>query len=430
MAEETSKRTITPAGMPQSQGSDSPHRSEGSGGERRSGRGFGRDHRLSDHLGAEHQGRHACSRSAGPTRRSSTSPARPPRTSASRSRCRPRTDDALLNRLVTQPESLDIADTRVLGFLMYTVPRGMLAADRPEQVSSGGTRSCRSSPRGEYPDGRKVSRQGILPVRGAVRRGAGRDASSPTGPTGWATAIPTVYNADTLGHPPRPGRAADRALGTSCSIPSSRARRRWSTCPRSASWTPPWRSSARGDIKYGDKGNMTKDGDRQDDRHPDRAKKAGHFRAFWTTFDESVNLMASGEVVIQSMWSPAVTAVRSRGIPCFYVPLKEGYRGWGSGIAPMAHLNGPQARRRLRVPQLVPVRLAGRLHRQAGLLQLGARDRQAVHDRERVGLLVRGQAGAGARSRTPTATVMEKAGQVRDGGSSGSAWARSPAGTR
>ena len=43
--------------------------------------------------------------------------------------------------------------------------------------------------------------------------------------------------------------------------------------------------------------------------------------------------MASGEVVIQSMWSPAVTAVRSRGIPCYYVPLKEGYRAWGVGTA-------------------------------------------------------------------------------------------------
>jgi putative spermidine/putrescine transport system substrate-binding protein len=70
------------------------------------------------------------------------------------------------------------------------------------------------------------------------------------------------------------------------------------------------------------------------------AKKAGQFRAFWTTFDESVNLMASGEVVLQSMWSPAVTAVKSRGIPCYYVPLKEGYRAWASCIAPMAHLSG------------------------------------------------------------------------------------------
>jgi putative spermidine/putrescine transport system substrate-binding protein len=50
--------------------------------------------------------------------------------------------------------------------------------------------------------------------------------------------------------------------------------------------------------------------------------------------------MASGEVVIQSMWSPAVTAVRSRGIACYFAPLKEGYRGWSVGMAPMAHLTG------------------------------------------------------------------------------------------
>jgi hypothetical protein len=50
--------------------------------------------------------------------------------------------------------------------------------------------------------------------------------------------------------------------------------------------------------------------------------------------------MASGEVVIQSMWSPAVTAVRIRGIPCIFQPLKEGYRGWGYTLAPMQHLSG------------------------------------------------------------------------------------------
>jgi putative spermidine/putrescine transport system substrate-binding protein len=36
--------------------------------------------------------------------------------------------------------------------------------------------------------------------------------------------------------------------------------------------------------------------------------------------------------VIQSMWSPAVTAVRSKGIPCIYQPLKEGYRAWAAGF--------------------------------------------------------------------------------------------------
>src|SRR3546814_9002883 len=63
-------------------------------------------------------------------------------------------------------------------------------------------------------------------------------------------------------------------------------------------------------------------------------------RAFWKTFDESVNLMASGEVVIQSMWSPAVTAVRAKGIPCVYQPLKEGYRAWGGGLGLAKHLSG------------------------------------------------------------------------------------------
>ena len=62
------------------------------------------------------------------------------------------------------------------------------------------------------------------------------------------------------------------------------------------------------------------------------AKKAGQFRAFWKDFNESVNLMASGETVIQSMWSPAVTAVRTKGIPCIFQPLKEGYRSWASGF--------------------------------------------------------------------------------------------------
>jgi len=50
--------------------------------------------------------------------------------------------------------------------------------------------------------------------------------------------------------------------------------------------------------------------------------------------------MASGEVVIQSMWSPAVTAVRTRGIACEFVPLKEGYRGWGVTLVPLKHLSG------------------------------------------------------------------------------------------
>ena len=50
--------------------------------------------------------------------------------------------------------------------------------------------------------------------------------------------------------------------------------------------------------------------------------------------------MASGEVIIQSMWSPAVAAVRSKGIPCTYQPLAEGYRAWAGGLGLAKHLSG------------------------------------------------------------------------------------------
>ncbi len=61
-------------------------------------------------------------------------------------------------------------------------------------------------------------------------------------------------------------------------------------------------------------------------------KRGGQFRAFWNSFDESVNLMASGEVVVESMWAPAVTALRVRDIPVIYASPQEGYRGWHGGM--------------------------------------------------------------------------------------------------
>ena len=56
-------------------------------------------------------------------------------------------------------------------------------------------------------------------------------------------------------------------------------------------------------------------------------------------FEDSVNFMQTGEVVIQSMWSPAVTLLQGQ-FPVRYAAPKEGFRGWGGG---MFHL---EARRR------------------------------------------------------------------------------------
>ena len=92
--------------------------------------------------------------------------------------------------------------------------------------------------------------------------------------------------------------------------------------------------------KSPDKGNMTKKEIDLTTKTLIEAKKAGQFRSLWKDFNESVNLMASGEVVIQSMWSPAVTAVRSKGIPSSTSRWKEGYRAWAAGFGLPATLSG------------------------------------------------------------------------------------------
>ena len=187
---------------------------------------------------------------------------------------------------------------------------------------------------------------------------------------------------------------------------------------------------ARGDIKYGDKGNMTTEEIDKTIEILIDAKRNGQFRAFWTTFDESVNLMASGEVVLQSMWSPAVTAVRSRGIDCYYVPLKEGYRAWGSCIAPMAHLAGLKLDAAYEYLNWYQSGWQGAFIAKQGYYTSVPETAKQFMTAERVGLLVRGQAGRRRRSTILTATHGAAPATCATAVPSGSAWATSPAGTR
>ena len=57
-------------------------------------------------------------------------------------------------------------------------------------------------------------------------------------------------------------------------------------------------------------------------------KKKGHFRGVWSSVPHSVELMSTGQVDIESMFSPAVSALNGKGIPCIYAAPKEGYRAW------------------------------------------------------------------------------------------------------
>jgi putative spermidine/putrescine transport system substrate-binding protein len=245
--------------------------------------------------------------------------------------------DALRSRLVTQPKTVDIADTEYFT-LKQLMPRGDLFQPIDLNRFKYWNQVVPIFTQGKYPSGAQVSRQGCNPYTVQYVSGP-HNTKFHDGPTGWASCIPLVYNADTLGIRPdvikRPIEHWHELFN-----PEFKGRASILAVPEIGIMDAAMAIESRGDIKYGDKGNMTR---QEIDKTIDiliKVKKAGQFRAFWSTFDESVNLMASGEVVIQSMWSPAVTAVRARGIPCYYVPLAEGYRAWADGMSLMKHLSG------------------------------------------------------------------------------------------
>jgi putative spermidine/putrescine transport system substrate-binding protein len=48
----------------------------------------------------------------------------------------------------------------------------------------------------------------------------------------------------------------------------------------------------------------------------------GHFRAFWSSGDEAIELMSSGEVVVQTAWDVLVRALHAQGVPARYASPK------------------------------------------------------------------------------------------------------------
>ncbi|MEM7127229.1 MAG: extracellular solute-binding protein [Chloroflexota bacterium] len=160
-----------------------------------------------------------------------------------------------------------------------------------------------------------------------------------TDPTGYATLIPTIYNADTLGYRPDLVEKVPTSWADLFD-PVYNGQTSILNIPSIGIMDAAMVVESAGLMEFGDKGNMTKEELDQITDILKEQKAAGQFRAFWTTFDESVNLMVSGEVVLQSMWSPAVTAVKAQGFPCIYAPLEEGYRAWGGGIGISSGVEG------------------------------------------------------------------------------------------
>jgi putative spermidine/putrescine transport system substrate-binding protein len=243
---------------------------------------------------------------------------------------------ALMTKIVNQPETIDIPDLEF--WAMQKVWRAGMVQPVDRSKITLWDKMTPVMKDGKSFDGSDMSRQGTLPFE-VLYVGAPGDTDFAAGATDWATIVPTIFNADTLGiRPDLIGRPVES--WADLFSPDFKGKTALVNVPGIGIMDAAMALEAAGEITYTDKGNMTRDEIDFTINRLIELKRDGQFRAFWSTFDESVNLMAAGEVVIQSMWSPAVTAVKSRGIDCVYQGLKEGYRAWGLGMGLMSHLEG------------------------------------------------------------------------------------------
>ncbi|HEY9736696.1 MAG TPA: extracellular solute-binding protein [Trichocoleus sp.] len=313
---------------------------------------------------------------------------------------------------ITQPKQYDIFDGEYFS-LPLVVPSGNLLPIDINRVTAY-DKIVSFFTQGKY-EGMPVEQsQGTAPYR--VMYVTGPDSKEfATSPTDYATLIPFQYNADTLGYRPD---LVNRKIESWGELFNSEFKGKTSLIdiPQIGIMDAAMVAEALGLMTFGDKGNMTRAEIDQITNILKEQKAAGQFRAFWKTFDESVNLMASGEVVLQSMWSPAVTAVKSKGTECIYAPLKEGYRGWGGGIGLSKNLSGIQLDAAYEYINWMLDGWVGAFLGRQGYYSAAPENARKFMSAEEWDFWYEGKPAA-VDMVDPFGKTLEKAGAVRDGGS-------------
>ena len=319
--------------------------------------------------------------------------------------------DSVTQRAATQPNSFDIAD------IEYFIAKKVWGA--------GNLQAMDTSKIVNYDKIAGTFRSGLLTPDSTIAQGTAPHTVGFTSgqngtdfvqeESGWMTLIPTIYNADTLGIRPD---LIGRPISNWSELLNPEFKGKASILDISSIGIMDMAMvvESMGEYTYPDKGNMTKEEIDLTIGIFTEAKKNGQFRAFWKSFDESVNLMASGEVVIQSMWSPAITAVKSQGIPCVYQPLEEGYRSWGGGLG----FSAARAGRELDASDeyinwYLSGWVGGYLMRQ-GYYSAVPETSKEFMSADEWGFWYEGKAAEGD-ILSPTGNKLAGAGEVRDGGS-------------
>lgn len=321
------------------------------------------------------------------------------------------TTDEITKRAVTAPSSFDLIDTEYFS-LKKIVPTGNLLGIDARRIKNADKITSLFT-KGEVA-GKKVGDQGTAPKKVMYLPGANATTFAAS-PTQFMTLIPTVYNADTLGIRPdlikRPINSWAELLN-----PEFKGRASILNIPSIGIMDAAMVVEAKGLHKYADKGNMTRAEIDLTIKTLIEAKKAGQFRALWKDFNESVNLMSSGEVVIQSMWSPAVTAVRSKGIDCTFQPLKEGYRAWAAGFGIPKTVSGKKLDAAYEFINWFLDGWAGAYLNRQGYYSAVLETAKAKMEPYEWAYWIEGKPAA-KDIKSPHGDVLAKAGSVRDGGS-------------
>ncbi|MDF1857036.1 extracellular solute-binding protein [Pseudooceanicola sp.] len=316
-----------------------------------------------------------------------------------------------INRLLTQPKSIDVTDVSNTS-MKYFTNRGILMPLNVKDYKWW-DKTVPLFTKGTYENGEPYSMQGFAPIKAQYYTDETASAYS-LEPTEWLVGVPLYYNADTLGIRPdligRPIESWAELLNSEFSGKVALQDGVNVGVPDAA-----MALEAMGDMTYVDKGNMTR---AEIDATIDKLieyKRAGHFRSFWTNFDQSVQLMASGEVLLQSMWSPAVTEVRTRGVECTYNGMKEGYRGWYIMMMAVSHLEGLQRECAIEYMNWFNSGWAGAFISRQGFYNSVPENVKGEMTENEYGYWYEGKKST-SDILNPFGKVMEKAGVIRDGG--------------
>ena len=327
--------------------------------------------------------------------------------------------DEVTKRAVTSPNSFDLIDTEYFS-LKKIVPTGNLKGIDTKKIKNAD--KITSVFTTGMVGGKAVGDQGTAPKKVIFLEGEKSKAFAKA-PTQFMSLIPTVYNADTLGIRPdlikRPISAWAELLN-----PEFKGKAAILNIPSIGIMDAAMVVEAKGLYKYPDKGNMTKTEIDLTIKTLIEAKKAGQFREPVEGLQrerQPDGLGRGGDPV-------DVVAGRDRGSlegHRLHLPAAEGrLPRLGRGLRPAGDALGQEARRGLRVHQLVPRRLGRRVPQPPGLLLGRARDREGQDGAVRVGLLDGRQARRHRTSSRPTATCSPRPARSATAARTSSAWAR------